>query len=72
METRNMALQKTSSAMKVEIVQLILFVVVVAGFPCLSAKDNFPSNSSSSYIKHTYQMKLWDDSGLKTKVVVEQ
>ena len=63
--------QMTCSIMKVETVEVISFVVAV-DFPCLSTKDNLPYNGSFSYKKHTRQMQLWDDSGLKTEVVVEQ
>ena len=53
METNDVNVQKTCSVVKFEIMLMILFVVVV-DFPCLSVKDNLPSNGSSSYRKHTH------------------
>ena len=71
MKKRDVTVQKTCSAVKTESVLVILFVVAV-DFPCLSVKDNLPSNGFSSYRKHTHQMQLWDDFGLKIGVVVKQ
>ena len=71
MKMRGVTVQKTCFGVKTETV-LVIFFVVAVDFPCLSVKDNLPSNGSSSYRKHTHQMQLWDDFGLKIEVVVEQ
>ena len=71
MKMKDVTVQKTCYVVKTKTVLVILFVVA-ADFPCLSAKDNLPSNGSSSYKKPTHQIQLWFDFGLKIEVGVEQ